>query len=280
LALSKKYVYLVHGLIHLISNALVRSACKILFAKTLTFFAIRKASIIFLFFITYQLNAHPILKSKKRPNQFLRVAASPLVGFYSTNLKHASKPSQRMSAMLSVRHELKLDRSNKLFFLYGAEYLVHGMNYKSYYFKQDSLPLYTGKLNYSYSAYAHEARLPVQFRLSFRNEKNAVASPYVLLGYQLRYITFSKLQVAQNGNVVVNESVDMKFKNGLITSKINSGITLAFGFQKNPINTTVNPFVEVSWQYGFSPYYFQKPYAANNVNMNNSFLGLNVGLRF
>lgn len=185
-----------------------------------------------------------------------------------------------MSGVFSIRHEIKLDRNNKLFFLYGAEYLVHGMNFKSYYFKPDSLPLYTGKFNYSYGLYMHEAHIPLQLRLSFKNEKNAVVSPYALIGYQLRYITFTQVQVSQNGNVFVKETADMQFKNKLITSKLNSGITLTFGLQRNPLNSGVNPFVEVNWRYGFSPYSFQKSYAPNSLYMNNSFLGLNLGLRF
>lgn len=226
--------------------------------------------------------AYPAFPPRKGPNasHFLRVSVSPLIGFYSINKNHAASPTQRMSGVISIRHEIKLDRSNKVYFLYGGEYLLHGLNFKSYYFKPDSLPLYTKKFDYNYGLYLQEANVPLQLRMSFRNERNAVISPYVLIGYQLRMLTASKLQVTQNGNSVVNEMADMKFKTPLLHPKINSGITLAVGAQKNPINQSVNGFLEITYRYGFSPYYFEKSYAASSLFINSGFLGLNLGLRF
>lgn len=226
--------------------------------------------------------AHPIVPAKKSPNasHFLRVSVSPLIGFYSVNKNHAAAPTQRMSGVISIRHEIKLDRSNKVYFLYGGEYLLHGLNFKSYYFKPDSLPLYTKKFEYNYGLYIQEANIPLQLRMSFRNERNAVISPYALIGYQLRMLTAAKLQVTQNGNTIKNETADMKFKTPLLHSKINSGITLAVGIQKNPINQAVNGFLELTYRYNFSPYYFEKSYAAGSLFINSGFLGLNLGLRF
>ncbi len=241
-----------------------------------------KYIIYFLFLVTLSVSAHPVFPIKKNANakQFLRISVSPLIGFYSINTKHAVKPSQRMSGVFSIRHELKLDRSNKLYFLYGADYLIHGLNFRSYYFKPDSIQLYTKQFDYTYSLYIQEANIPLQMRLSFKNEKNAVVSPYVTIGYHLRFITTANLLVTQNGNKIVSEGADVKFKTPIFFSKLNSGINVSFGIQKNPVNSALNGFVELTYRYGFSPYYFEKAYSANSLIMNSSFLGLNLGVRF
>ncbi len=228
------------------------------------------------------LQAYPLYFAKrvKNPNRFLRVSISPLLGFYNINTRHATKPTQRMSGVISVRQELKLDRSNKVFFLYGVDYLLHGLNFKSYYFKPDSIQLYTKKLDYNYGLYIQEVNVPLQFRLSFKNERNAVVSPYLLAGYHLRFITTANLQVTQNGNTVVKENVTVQFRNSTLVPQLSSGACVAFGVQKNPINAGVNGFVELTYRYGFSQYYFQKAYSANALFIGSGFLGLNLGLRF
>ncbi len=174
-----------------------------------------------------------------------------------------------------------MDRSNKTFFSVGLEYFIHGVNYRSYYFAQDTLQLYDTSFSYTYRSYIHELQLPLQVKFAFNSTTNSLFSPYVTIGYHLRYLLSSVVKVEQDGNVVSNKAVDMKFKNPFLTSRMNSAVGIAIGFQSNRTRTNGTTFfVEAAYKYGFSPYFFKESYSASSVYINSMHLGLNIGIGF
>lgn len=209
-----------------------------------------------------------------------RIFFGPAYGIYAVNKNHAKDPAPKMSALVGFRKELHIDREYKTFFLFGADYFFHGLNYKSYYFKPDSLQLYDKSFAYDYSLFIHEVNVPLQVKYSFTRENNSMFSPYVMVGYHLRYLLPGILNITQNGSNVKSDKADLVFKNPFIDKHINSFVSVTAGWQKNSFNSSRSSFfIELNFRYGFSPYYFQKSYAPASLYTNGMHLSLMIGLK-
>jgi len=234
--------------------------------------------LLILFFICLQ---GVCLPPGRTPGAGVRFTFGPAYGFYNINPNHAKNPTARMSALVGFRKEIRLDREFKTYFLFGVDYFFHGVNFKSYYFKPDSLQLYDKTFAYDYQLTIQEINLPLQMKFSFTRENNSVFSPYIMLGYHFRYLLPGSLNITQNGNTVKKDALDLKFKNPLIYNKINSFVSLSLGWQKNSVNRSSSSFfVETNFRYGFSPYYFETSYSASSLFMSSAHLSLLLGLKF
>ncbi len=219
--------------------------------------------------------------SSKSTARGVRLGFGPALGFYSINKNHAKNPAQKMSATVFFKKEKRLSRDYRSFFLWGVDYFFHGLSFQSYYFRPDTLKLYDKNFAYKYSLFIHELNIPLQFKYSFARENNSLFSPYVMLGYHLRYLLPGTMKITQNGNEVKTDALDLEFKHPLITSQMNAFVSASFGFQKNNTASSKNGFfVELNYRYGFSPYYFEKDYAASSLLINASHLSLLLGLKF
>lgn len=218
---------------------------------------------------------------KKSKENYTRLGIAPVIGFYSLNTKHAISPKARMSFSAFMKREWSMDRSNKLFFSVGAEYFLHGINYRSYYFSQDTLQLYDQSFEYSYRLYVHELNAPIQVKLAFNSTTNSLFTPYVSFGYHLRYLAVANLEVEKDGEFVQSDRVDLKFRNPFLSKKVNSFLSLSLGFQSNRTrSSSVTFFAEASFRYGFSPYSFKQNYSASAVYINSQHLSFNIGIGF
>ena len=217
----------------------------------------------------------------KSPLMRTRASISPVISFYRINKNHAGTPSQKMSGLISVKEEIRLNEKHTVFFLIGAEYMVHGLNFASYYFKPDSIHLYTGSFDYTYSLYIHEIDIPIQMKLSFGHENNKIFTGYFMLGYHFRELITGKLKVKQNGEVIEKKNVDVTFKNPLITPRNNPFISLTLGLQKNhPNNTRRCIFAEASFRFGISPYQITDSFAPSSLYINGNHLVFSLGMKF
>lgn len=210
-----------------------------------------------------------------------RVTLGPVISFYKINRNHASAPQQKMSGLISLREEVRLNHKHNMFFLFGIEYMVHGVNFNSYYFKQDSIQLYTGDMNYKYSLYMHEIDVPLQLKLCFNHENNARFTPYVILGYHLRTLLDANLKVKQDGETVHKTFEVIEFKNKLFTKRNNPFVSLTLGIQKNNLKTFKNCiFAEITYRYGFSPYLLKDSFTPSSLYISGNHLNVGLGFKF
>ncbi len=227
--------------------------------------------------LSYSFHSSP---SKKTGNG-TRIHFGPVIGFYTINKNHAINPRQKMSMALGFSREVHLDRSYKTFFLFGVDYFLHGLNFRSYYFSQDTLQVYDKSFAYDYALYMHELSIPLQGKYLFKREDNSLFSPYIAMTYHLRYLLASNLKVSQNGNVVKDEMPELSFKNPLFYDKLNSALSISLGWQKNSLSSSKGSFfVELNYRYGFSPYSFQSNYSASSLYINSTHLSLQLGFKF
>ncbi|MGZ4089311.1 MAG: hypothetical protein ACXVNO_01235 [Bacteroidia bacterium] len=238
-----------------------------------------KALIVFFFISLHALCLNP--PPSRSHGSGIRIFFGPAYGFYSINKNHATSATPKMSSIIGFRKEVRFDREFRAFFLFGVDYFFHGLNFKSYYFKPDSLQLYDKTFPYDYSLFMHEINVPLQVKYSFTRENNSLYSPYIMAGYHLRYLLPGKLNISQNGNKVISEDADLTFKNPFLYNKINSFVSLTIGWQKNSINHSGSSFfIETNFRYGFSPFYFVKSYAPSSLYTSSMHLALLIGIKF
>lgn len=218
----------------------------------------------------------------KRNNPIVktRISLSPVLGIYTPNKNHTSNAKQKMAFCFSIKEEFRLNKKNKDFLMIGAEYMLHGVNFNSYYFYSDSLKLYNGKMNYKYQLTIHEVDFPIQLKHSFQKETNAIFSSYIFAGYCYRWIVASNLKVDNNGNEIVNQSERTPFKSPAFNSVNSSFLTAGFGFQKNtPLNYKAI-FAELQFRYGLSPFYFNENFTPSSLYITSHFIYLTIGFKF
>ena len=113
-------------------------------------------------------------KRAKSPRIRTRFTVSPLISIYSINEHHARKPHQKASGVASLKEEIRMNNTHNVFFLFGAEYMIHGMNFNSYYFEPGELQLYDDDMGFNYALYIHEVSVPLQVKLSLKRENNSI----------------------------------------------------------------------------------------------------------
>jgi hypothetical protein len=210
-----------------------------------------------------------------------RLMIAPVISFYKINNNHASNPHQKMSGLISLREEVRLTYKHNMFFLFGIEYMVHGLNFNSYYFKPDSIQLYTGEMNYSYSLYMHEIDIPLQLKLCFNHENNAIFTPYFIMGYHFRTLLDGNLKVKQDGELVHKTYEVVTFKNQLFTKRNNPFVSVTFGVQKNNLKTYKSCiFAEITYRYGFSSYLVKDSFTPSSLYITGNHLNVGFGFKF
>jgi hypothetical protein len=210
-----------------------------------------------------------------------RIMIAPVISFYKVNGHHASNPHQKMSGLVSIREEIRLTEKHNMFFLVGVEYMVHGVNFNSYYFKQDSIQLYTGDMNYQYSLYMHEVDVPLQLKLCFNHENNAVFTPYFIAGYHFRTLLDANLKVKRDGEQVAKTYEVLSFKNQLFSRRNNPFLSVTLGLQKNNIKTYKTcVFAEITYRYGFSPYLLKDSFTPSSLYITGNHLDIGFGYKF
>ena len=106
-------------------------------------------------------------------------------------------------------------------------------------------------------------------------------SPYIMLGYHLRYLLPGNVLITQNGNRVKEDVVDLRFRNGFITNKMNSFLSATIGWQKNSISKSKGSFfAELNFRYSLSQYYFEEAYSASSLYISSMHLALQLGVKF
>ena len=218
--------------------------------------------------------------SAKGPFIKTRISVSPLIGLYKPNKNHTSGAKQKMAYCISIKEEIRLTKSHKGFFMIGADYMYHGLNFNSYYFFDDSLHFYTKEMNATYDLIIHEVSIPLQFKYSFQKEYNAIFSSYIFGGYAFRYLAANNLRVDYNATEMKNGATDLSFKISPLHKQMSSFLNAGIGFQKNFQKTKKNAvFAELQFKYSMSPLNIKESFAPSSLYIRNHFLLLTVGIK-
>jgi hypothetical protein len=218
--------------------------------------------------------------NRKNPVFKTRLSLSPVIGFYKSNVHHTSSSKAKASFNFSIKEEIRLDRNNMNYIMIGAEYMMHGLSFSSYYFYKDSLQLYTpDRLKFKYDLLIHEVDFPIQLKHSFQKETNSIFSSYLFAGYVYRWIVASKLKVSDSETEFVNKRESVTFKNPAFSFSNCSFFSLGYGFQKNTLLQHNAVYAELQFRYGLSPFYFNESFTPSSLYTSSHFLFLTVGIK-
>lgn len=216
---------------------------------------------------------------RKNPITKTRISVSPVISIYKPNKHHTSNTSQKKAFCFSIKEEIRLTPENKDFLFVGIEYMLHGLNFNSYYFYDDSLKLYNTNMNYNYKLILHEVDFPIQLKHSFQKETNAIFTSYVYAGYCYRWMIKNNLIVENNGTELINKSENIIFKSPAFNPINSSFLSVGIGFQKNmPLHYRAI-FAELQFKYGLSPFYFHENFTPNNLYISSHFLNFTIGYK-
>jgi hypothetical protein len=127
----------------------------------------------------------------------------------------------------------------------------------------------------------HELNIPIQVKYLFKRADNSLFSPYVTVAYHLRYLLPGRLKVRENGNLILEDNPEVRFRNSLLDKKMNAFISAGLGWQKNSLRASKGSFfAELNVRYGFSSYFIETSYAASALYMNAVHISLQLGLKF
>jgi len=240
------------------------------------------ALFVLLLLVTLSLPAEPPKKYRhKRSGNGLRINFGTSLNTYNINDKHGYDPKQKFATMAGFRREMRVSRDYKTYILVGADYSLHGVKYRSYFFKADTIHVYDKKFNYDYNVYFNEILIPVQMKYLLRREDNSLFSPYLLVGYQFEIMLPANVKVSRDGKLYKDDFPEVKFRTHLISEKVNATGCLAIGWQKNNLSDNRGSFfAELNFQYGFSDYYFDTDYSARSMFINCIHATLLIGSKF
>lgn len=236
-------------------------------------------SLNFCFALAQEDGGRQLRNRRKNPIVKTRIGISPVIGLYKPNKNHTSGAKQKMAFNISIKEEIRLDKKNRCFLMVGAEYVLHGVSFNSYYFYEDSLHLYNGKMNARYGLTIQELDIPIQLKYSLQPETNTIVSSYLFAGYCSRWLLANKLKVANNGQEVFAKPVNLKFKLPGFSSSNSSFLSFGFGAQRNTQLRHNAVFAELQFRYSLSPIYFEESFAPTSMYINNHFFLLTVGFK-
>lgn len=217
----------------------------------------------------------------KNPIRFSKITAGILLQQYYYNHFHSGNLSAGVSYMIGFHQEFAVDGiKQKNFLSFGAEYLHQSFSFQSYYFRQDSMRVYNGIMNYRYYVSINEFCVPFLYKHNFSRENNDVQGVFYSVGYVYRILMPGKLSVHKEGMQQDAEDIRPRFKIPVWSIYGNSYVQASVGFQKNNPMGKMKMYAEVFGRYGFSPILIYTSFTASNLYFGNYFVGLSVGIKW
>jgi hypothetical protein len=233
----------------------------------------------FLFVHAQEDGGKRLRNSRKNPVVKTRISLSPAIGLYRANKNHTSGTKPKMAFCASLKEEIRLNNSNTSFLMIGVEYMMHGLSYNSYYFKQDSIQFYNKNMSARYDLRLHELDFPILLKYSFAKETNAIFSSYVYAGYCYRWLIANNLKVTNDGETMFDKQEVIKFKSPAFNPVCSSFLNAGIGIQKNTTLRHNAVFAELQFRYALSPFYFNESFAPSSMYMNGHFILFTVGFK-
>jgi hypothetical protein len=210
----------------------------------------------------------------------MRLGLSPVISFYKVNEKHSSNVHSKPAYCFSAKAEVKVDRH--LAVISGAEYLIHGLTFNSYYFGEKHQFLYDNNFIYKYNVQLQELNFPLLIRVIPKAELKKSISSYLSFGYIFRYISSAKLQVEaiKDGVSLFDQQIDFIPEHPYIFKKGSSFLNLAPGIQKNFRESHRALFAELNIRYALTRFSIKESFTASGLYVKHYHIGISLGLKF
>jgi len=237
----------------------------------------RILAVIVLFSSVLTLNAQDIASSGK-PKVNKRLYGGFIFPIFTNNPYHTTGTSSSFSFNLGFKRTFIFASSK---FDIGIEYLNQGLSFQSYYFAPGYSVLYDKSFPFLHDLRIQELQLPVLYRYMFGKETRNKTTPYLTIGWALRFIAYATSTIqSSDGILVFDDQTDLGFENPFITSRLSSMWQASFGLQFNNVKTLKAFYVELGYKLGTSRYHYVGNGTSNDLMIKDSNVTLNFGYKF
>lgn len=209
-----------------------------------------------------------------------RVSAGPVMSFYKNHPQHTINTKAATGFCASYKSEILLGR--KISFLIGMDYFNQGLSFRGYYSAPGNTYLFDKTFAYTHEIRMQEIQIPIGFKRAFNNEKDNFYTSYFFGGAGARYL-FGSYYVITNdstGTVVYDGKGTMGFEYESLAKGLNVFLLGGLGTQYNFRTTARALFFEITYKYGISRLHYEGYQNSNNLNIKESHIAFNVGLKF
>lgn len=250
---------------------------------------------IFLFSILLCVSLHAQDPAGQRKKIKSTISIAPVKSFYKNHPQHTIDTKSKLSFNASYKCEFLTSRRTSV--LLGLDYLSQGFTFKGYYVAPGYTYLFDKTYAYTHEIRAQELHIPIGFKNLMNLEKDHFYTPYYYLGGGLRYLLNSYYVINNDstetvvydgkGNMNFEHQVFTRMSNKLLngkgssfTQKLNSYLYAGFGVQRNFRESGKALCFDVCYKFGISRLHYTGYNNSNNLNIKDSHLLFNVGLKF
>ncbi len=210
---------------------------------------------------------------------FYRLGFAPVLSFYKNNPYHTSSNTASPAYNFSFLTEIRINK--RVAFLTGLEYLLHGLNFNSYYFPDGATRVYNNNLDFRYSVFMNEINLPLLMRFNPHGEEKNHFSPYASFGYDFRYVLLTHLAVKSNldGSQPFDGFTKVSFEHPFIYPRGSSFIAFNAGLQKNFLSNHKALFFELNFKYSLTRFLIQESFTPGSLYIRNFHLAFTLGCK-
>ncbi|MGB3947861.1 MAG: outer membrane beta-barrel protein [Bacteroidia bacterium] len=230
---------------------------------------------------------------RKKVKSTISVAA--IKSIYKNHPQHTINTKSKPGFNASYKLEFLTTRRTSV--LFGLDYLSQGFTFKGYYVGPGFTYLFDKTYAYTHEIRAQELHIPIGFKNLMNLEKDNFYTPYYYAGAGLRYIINSYYVISNDstetvvydgkGNLNFEHQVFTKIANKLLdgkgssfTQKLNSYLYAGFGIQRNLRESGKAICFDLCYKFGISRMHYNGYNNSNNLNIKDSHLLFNVGLKF
>lgn len=224
-----------------------------------------------------------------------RLSIAPVASLYKNHPQHTADTKAKAGFNASFKSEVILGR--RMSFLGGLDYLSQGLTFRGYYMSPGYTYLFDRTYAYTHEIRVQEVHMPIGFKRAFNTEKDNFYTSYVFGGGGFRYLLSSYYVITNDSTETVvydgKGTMDYEYqvftqiankifngKGASFTKKLNTFIFAGIGFQRNFRTTGKALFFDICYKYGISRMHYTGYNNSNNLNIKDSHILFNVGLKF
>lgn len=238
-------------------------------------------------FILFCIAALPLQAQRKRhmvpvSGYYTRVHfAADLAGYKPTD-KLTVNVQAKASFNLGVKEEIHF--FNHTAFLFGLDYLYHGVSFDSYYFADGYSVFFDKNYSFVHVLTRHELQLPLLVKFDLGREDRDPFTFYFTAGGALRYLLYNRttINAKSNGVSLWNKASPTKFEHPFLINNASGLIQASFGGQLNNFKADKKQFffAEMTYKYGVSRFLYTGNGTSNSIFIKDSHFLIGLGFGF
>jgi hypothetical protein len=223
-----------------------------------------------------------VLPSPKNIKLRSRVSLMPILSFYNPHPVYMANPKALAGYGASYKAEFKFKRGSTFKLIAGAEYLMEGFKFDSYYFPVGTTQYYDKNYNYTHTLRIHQLYFPFMFKQGFNDEDQKQNSLYICAGWAWRYLlgSSSKITNKATSEVEWRGLSALTAQHRFLMDNAGSCLLAGWGWEHRMSDMGSAVTFEVFYRYNLSRVQYVGNNNSNAILFKNNNLTVGVGYEF